>query len=789
MERFCILVTCTNAVLLLLILNYNISYISAQSNCKEYDSCQKCIQHAKSECTWCATKNYTSRGQVLPRCNLFEKHEEDGCANIINPKSSVMPTKNDDLTNTTKVKPQEVTLALRPGQTKTFNISVRTPENYPVDVYMLMDMSYSMRDNLQSVERLGNDLAVKMAEITSRFRVGFGSMVDKPLSPFAETDKSFWETKSAQTFHGRHVSPPWIFHNVLPLTDNASLFEASVKSEDLSENIDSPDGWLDALMQVAVCDAVGWVPKDQARRLVVVSTEAEFHIAGDGLLAGLVTPNDGLCKLDNSNTYMGKETDYPSLAYLRHILAEQSIVPIFAVPPTSYKLYEIVDKYFKIGVGASVGKLENNSTNIVRLIRQTYDKIGKIQSIYHNADDTKGIKVKLFAHCSESGGRVEKPTCSNVNIGETVTFEVAVTLENCPENAEYAEFNITTTLGDTIPIKIKYLCDCNCTKKTVYNSSDCSGNGQFECGKCICNPGYSRETCDCADANIQENRDKCIAPNATTVCSGETRGECKCGKCICINSELGEGRIDGEFCQCNSLDCPRDKNEQQICGGSDRGTCECNKCKCKPGWTGPSCSCSNKTSDCYQNNVECSNHGRCECNQCVCDDKYTGKYCETCDGCGKECGYYEDCVRCQIYSTGPLVGDCQGGRCNATITVVNDVDSHASKGKTCLARDEDDCTFSFILAQNDDKVEIFAEEEKACPREEGYLLIIIGVILGIVAIGAALLLIWKLLATIQDRREFAKFEREQQNARWDTSENPIFKQATTTFQNPTYGKS
>ena len=36
-----------------------------------------------------------------------------------------------------------------------------------------------------------------------------------------------------------------------------------------------------------------------------------------------------------------------------------------------------------------------------------------------------------------------------------------------------------------------------------------------------------------------------------------------------------------------------------------------------------------------------------------------------------------------------------------------------------------------------------------CPREEGYLLIIIGVILGIVAIGAALLLIWKLLATIQ----------------------------------------
>lgn len=39
----------------------------------------------------------------------------------------------------------------------------------------------------------------------------------------------------------------------------------------------------------------------------------------------------------------------------------------------------------------------------------------------------------------------------------------------------------------------------------------------------------------------------------------------------------------------------------------------------------------------------------------------------------------------------------------------------------------------------------------------------------------------------QDRREFAKFEREQQNARYNTSENPIYKTATTTFQNPTYG--
>jgi hypothetical protein len=46
---------------------------------------------------------------------------------------------------------------------------------------------------------------------------------------------------------------------------------------------------------------------------------------------------------------------------------------------------------------------------------------------------------------------------------------------------------------------------------------------------------------------------------------------------------------------------------------------------------------------------------------------------------------------------------------------------------------------------------------------------------GILAIGLALLLIWKLYTIITDRREFAKFEAERQNAKWDTGENPIYK--------------
>lgn len=55
-----------------------------------------------------------------------------------------------------------------------------------------------------------------------------------------------------------------------------------------------------------------------------------------------------------------------------------------------------------------------------------------------------------------------------------------------------------------------------------------------------------------------------------------------------------------------------------------------------------------------------------------------------------------------------------------------------------------------------------------CPEPVDIVAIILGVILGIVLIGLALLLIWKLFTTIHDRREFAKFEKERQMAKWDT---------------------
>ena len=60
-------------------------------------------------------------------------------------------------------------------------------EDYPVDLYYLMDLSKSMEDDKAKLSALGNLLSDTMKNITNNFRLGFGSFVDKVLMPYVST--------------------------------------------------------------------------------------------------------------------------------------------------------------------------------------------------------------------------------------------------------------------------------------------------------------------------------------------------------------------------------------------------------------------------------------------------------------------------------------------------------------------------------------------------------------------------------------------------------------------------
>jgi len=60
-------------------------------------------------------------------------------------------------------------------------------KDYPVDLYYLMDLSASMEPYRNDLSQLGTRLAETMQNLTSNFRIGFGSFVDKVILPMTNT--------------------------------------------------------------------------------------------------------------------------------------------------------------------------------------------------------------------------------------------------------------------------------------------------------------------------------------------------------------------------------------------------------------------------------------------------------------------------------------------------------------------------------------------------------------------------------------------------------------------------
>lgn len=74
------------------------------------------------------------------------------------------------------------------------NISVKyqLATGYPVDLYFLMDLTASMKAAKGNVAKLGHDLAELLSGLTTEYRLGFGSFIDKVLMPYTDTSPTKW---------------------------------------------------------------------------------------------------------------------------------------------------------------------------------------------------------------------------------------------------------------------------------------------------------------------------------------------------------------------------------------------------------------------------------------------------------------------------------------------------------------------------------------------------------------------------------------------------------------------
>ncbi|XP_042782629.1 integrin beta-3-like isoform X4 [Panthera leo] len=523
-------------------------------------SCQECLAVSPA-CAWCSDEALPLGS---PRCNLKENLLKDDCAleSIEFPVSEARILEarplsdkgSGDSSQITQVSPQRIALRLRPDDSKIFSVQVRQVEDYPVDIYYLMDLSYSMKDDLWSIQNLGTKLASQMRKLTSNLRIGFGAFVDKPVSPYMYISPP--EALKNPCYDMKNTCLPMFgYKHVLTLTDQVTRFNEEVKKQSVSRNRDAPEGGFDAIMQATVCDEkIGW--RNDASHLLVFTTDAKTHIALDGRLAGIVQPNDGQCHVGSDNHYSASTTmDYPSLGLMTEKLSQKNINLIFAVTENVVSLYQ---NYSELIPGTTVGVLSANSSNVLQLIVDAYGKIrSKVE--LEVRDLPEELSLSFNATCLNNEVIPGLKSCVGLKIGDTVSFSIEAKVRGCPQEREKSFTIKPVGFKDSLTVQVTFDCDCACQAHAEPYSRRCNnGNGTFECGVCRCGPGWLGSQCECSEEDYRPSqREECSPREGQPACS--QRGECLCGQCVCHSSDFG--KITGKYCECDDFSCVRYKGE------------------------------------------------------------------------------------------------------------------------------------------------------------------------------------------------------------------------------------
>merc|ERR1740123_2927093 len=678
-------------------------------------------------CAWCMQPDYLSAdGSPLPRCNqeeLFQsaikRESRSQCAAqyVVNPMNMYTILQNVELRKSSsyeeavQVKPQHVQLSMRVNEAFNMDFYYEQAIDYPVDLYYLMDLSKSMEDDKEKLSALGDLLADAMSSLTSNFRLGFGSFVDKVVMPYVSTVPR----KLEEPCDG--CAAPYGFRHIMPLTIDTRTFANEVKKAQVSGNLDAPEGGFDAIMQAIVCkDAIGW--RDKARRLLVFSTDAGFHYAGDGKLGGIVTPNDGLCHMDEKGVYTHSTLqDYPSVSQINHKVKENSVNLIYAVTEEQLNIYNLLAQAVE---GSSAGRLSNDSSNIVELVRAQYEAITSTIEMKDNS--TGSVRVSYFSSCLSDGPARQTNKCSGLKVGTRVMFTAKIEVVKCPKDPrEWKQtFQIYPVgINESVIVDLEMICQCDCEKPGNFgyeeNSPQCNGVGTYKCGICECPPDYFGRKCECSAENLSFSGDLeagCRPDNTTsTLCNN--RGDCICD------------RYNGE-----------------LCSGPDHGECVCGKCKRNSEWdvegyTACECRASNETCITpYGEHINklCSGHGTCECGECKCEEteegQYSGKYCEDCPTCPGKCEELKSCVQCQVFGSGELVGEKDEYGVDKCSLCPFKPEIVQKDERLCTFIDDDDCRFTFVYGYKNEtgELQVWVQETKECPEVVDIMGIVLGVI-------------------------------------------------------------
>ncbi|CAB1447915.1 unnamed protein product [Pleuronectes platessa] len=138
-----------------------------------------------------------------------------------------------------------------------------------------------------------------------------------------------------------------------------------------------------------------------------------------------------------------------------------------------------------------------------------------------------------------------------------------------------------------------------------------------------------------------------------------------------------------------------------------------------------------------------------------------------CPSCPNVCIVHRAGFMCRSFSRGLNPGECETRCVHLSLTLVGPAGGLATEAPSSGPRVEvEGCRVHFLLrpGQKDDSIRAHVAPQRACPSGPDVTLITAVLSSSVVVLlGVARLLLWKLLTSIGDRREFARFQRDAGN--------------------------
>lgn len=181
------------------------------------------------------------------RCMNVNDLKEANCRDEFIQRNKYEPTqitRDDDLRDFNKdfdsvqIKPQNIKVKLRKNRQESIKMNYKPARNYPLDLYYLMDLTWSMKDDKQTLVGMGGSLTKLLSNLTENFRLGFGSFADKPIMPFINPGSE--ENPCNLVFD--KCLPTYGFKHKLAMTDDIQQFVSKVNDSEITANLDNLEG-------------------------------------------------------------------------------------------------------------------------------------------------------------------------------------------------------------------------------------------------------------------------------------------------------------------------------------------------------------------------------------------------------------------------------------------------------------------------------------------------------------------------------------------------------------------